>query len=78
LQDAPDGTLVRFSFQAIGAIDPAMIEGMTSGWTTLVASRLKALVETGSPEREVEESNMRVIGDRRATPGGSGSPRRRR
>jgi hypothetical protein len=73
LEDAPGGTLVRFSFRAMGAIEPAVIEGIESGWTTLVTSRLRAFVETGSPEGEVvAESNMRVIGDRRAAPGASG------
>jgi len=62
LDDAPAGTLVRFSFRAVGAIDPAIIEGMQSGWTTLV-SRLKAFVETGSPDdAAAAESNLRTIG----------------
>jgi DNA-binding transcriptional ArsR family regulator len=79
LEDAVGGTLLRFSFRAMGAIDPAMIEDIQSGWTSLVASRLKALVEFGSPEGAVAaESNMRVIGTRRARPGASGSPGRGR
>jgi DNA-binding transcriptional ArsR family regulator len=79
LEDAGPGTLVRFSFRAMGAIDPAMLEDIHSGWTSLVASRLKALVETGSPEATgAAESNMRVIGKRRASPGTSGSPGRGR
>jgi len=78
LEDAPGGTLLRFSFRAVGAIDQAVIEGIESGWTTLVASRLKAFVETGSPEGAIAaESNMRVIGARRAAPGPS-EPRRGR
>jgi DNA-binding transcriptional ArsR family regulator len=78
LEDAVAGTLVRFSFRAMGAIDPAMLEDIHSGWTSLVASRLKALVETGSPDATGAESNMRVLGNRRARPGASGSPGRRR
>jgi DNA-binding transcriptional ArsR family regulator/uncharacterized protein YndB with AHSA1/START domain len=79
LDDAPGGTLVRFSFRAVGAIDPADLEGIESGWTTLVASRLKALVETGSAEGAVAaESNLRAIGEPRAPPGRSGSRRRNR
>jgi DNA-binding transcriptional ArsR family regulator len=77
LDDAPGGTLVRFSFRAIGAIDPAEIEDIESGWTTLVASRLRALVETGSAEVAVAaESNLRAIGKPRAPPARSGSRRR--
>jgi hypothetical protein len=79
LDDAVGGTLVRFSFQAMGALDPAIIEDIKSGWTTLVASRLKALVETGSPEGAVAaESDTPVIGNRGARPGAAGSPGRRR
>jgi DNA-binding transcriptional ArsR family regulator/uncharacterized protein YndB with AHSA1/START domain len=77
LEDAPGGTLLRFSFRAVGAIDPAVIEGIESGWTALVASRLKALVEAGSAEGAEEESNLRAIGKPRARPAGSGSRRRR-
>jgi DNA-binding transcriptional ArsR family regulator len=78
LEDAPDGTLVRFSFRAVGAIDPATIDGIESGWTSLVTSRLKDLVEAGSAEGALAaESNLRAIGDPRARPAGSGSRRRR-
>jgi DNA-binding transcriptional ArsR family regulator/uncharacterized protein YndB with AHSA1/START domain len=79
LEDAPGGTLVRFSFRALGVIDPAVMEGIETGWATLVGSRLKALVETGSAEGAVAiESNLRAIGERRAPPAGSGSRRRKR
>jgi DNA-binding transcriptional ArsR family regulator len=79
LEDAAGGTLLRFSFRAIGAIDREMMEDIKSGWTTLVASRLRALVETGSPDGAVGAgSNMRVIGNRRAKPGASGLPGRGR
>jgi DNA-binding transcriptional ArsR family regulator len=79
LEDAPGGTLLRFSFRAVGAIDPAVSEGIESGWTALVASRLKAFVETGSAEGAVAaESNLRAIGEPRAPPDGSASRRRNR
>jgi hypothetical protein len=75
---APGGRLVRFSFRAVGAIDPAIIEDIESVWTALVASRLKALAETGSAEGALAaESNLRAIGEPRARPAGSG-PRRRK
>src|SRR5262249_18740403 len=47
LQEIADGTLLHFAFRAFGVIDPAKVEGMGSGWKELVATRLKALVETG-------------------------------
>jgi hypothetical protein len=76
LEDAPRGTLVRFSFRAVGAIDPAVVEDIESGWTTLVASRLRALVETGSAEGAVPAgSNLRAIGEPRPPPAGRGSRR---
>jgi hypothetical protein len=79
LSDAPDGTLLRFSFRAVGAIDPAVIEDIESGWATLVGSRLKALVETGFAEGAVgAESNLRAISDRRTPSAGSGSRRTKR
>jgi DNA-binding transcriptional ArsR family regulator/uncharacterized protein YndB with AHSA1/START domain len=78
LEDAPGGTLVHFSFRALGAIDPAVIDDIEIGWTALVASRLKALVEAGSAEGAVAaESNLRAIGEPRARPAGPGSRRRR-
>ena len=78
LEDAPGGTLLRFSFRAVGAIDTAAIESIESGWTTLVASRLKALVEAGSAEGGAAgESNLRVIGEPRAPTARSGSRRRK-
>jgi len=42
------GTLVRFSFRAIGVVDAEMADAMTRGWTELVGTRLKGLVETGT------------------------------
>jgi DNA-binding transcriptional ArsR family regulator len=77
LEDAPGGTLLRFSFRAVGAIDPADIEGIESGWTTLLASRLKALVQCGSAEGAVAtESKLRAIGEPRPPPVRSGSRRK--
>jgi DNA-binding transcriptional ArsR family regulator/uncharacterized protein YndB with AHSA1/START domain len=76
LEDAPGGTLVRFACRAVGAIDPAVVEGIERGWITLVGSRLKALVETGSAAGAVAaESNVRAIGEPRAPPVRSGSRR---
>jgi uncharacterized protein YndB with AHSA1/START domain len=78
LEDASGGTLVRFSFRAVGAIDPAIIDSIESGWTTLVTTRLKALVEAGAAEGAVRgESNLRAIGEPGVRPAGSGSRRRR-
>jgi DNA-binding transcriptional ArsR family regulator/uncharacterized protein YndB with AHSA1/START domain len=48
LAATPDGTALQFSFQAIGAIEAAMAEGFAAGWTELVTTRLKALVESGT------------------------------
>jgi DNA-binding transcriptional ArsR family regulator/uncharacterized protein YndB with AHSA1/START domain len=48
LATADDGTLVRFSFRAIGAVDAEAAERMAEGWSELVGTRLKALVESGT------------------------------
>jgi DNA-binding transcriptional ArsR family regulator/uncharacterized protein YndB with AHSA1/START domain len=42
------GTLLKFSFRAVGAADPAYVEAMGSGWTELLSRRLKTLVESGT------------------------------
>jgi DNA-binding transcriptional ArsR family regulator/uncharacterized protein YndB with AHSA1/START domain len=47
LSDSDGGTNVEFSFRAIGAIEPELIEQFTAGWGELVGRRLKTLVETG-------------------------------
>jgi DNA-binding transcriptional ArsR family regulator/uncharacterized protein YndB with AHSA1/START domain len=47
LSDSDDGTRVQFSFRAIGAIEPQLVERFAEGWTELVGRRLKTLVETG-------------------------------
>ncbi|MDQ6721321.1 MAG: ArsR family transcriptional regulator [Candidatus Dormibacteraeota bacterium] len=48
LSDRDDGTIVQFSFRAIGAIEPQFVDLFAEGWTELVGRRLKALVETGT------------------------------
>jgi DNA-binding transcriptional ArsR family regulator/uncharacterized protein YndB with AHSA1/START domain len=47
LSDGDEGTSVKFSFRAIGAIEPQLVERFAEGWTELVVRRLKTLVETG-------------------------------
>jgi DNA-binding transcriptional ArsR family regulator/uncharacterized protein YndB with AHSA1/START domain len=48
LSDGGDGTNLQFSFRAIGAIDPQVVERFADGWTELVGRRLKTLAETGT------------------------------
>src|SRR5262250_42811 len=48
LGESDAGTLLRFSFRAIGVVDAEVTEAMTRGWAELVGTRLKALVETGT------------------------------
>ncbi len=59
LSDSGGGTSVRFSFRAIGAIEPQLVERFAEGWTELVGRRLKTLAETGkrlgvAPDRPIE------------------------
>jgi DNA-binding transcriptional ArsR family regulator/uncharacterized protein YndB with AHSA1/START domain len=42
------GTLLKFSFRALGVVDQQLAEAMPSGWTELLSNRLKALVESGT------------------------------
>jgi DNA-binding transcriptional ArsR family regulator/uncharacterized protein YndB with AHSA1/START domain len=42
------GTLVQFSFRAIGVVDAEVAEGMSRGWADLVGMRRKGLVEAGT------------------------------
>jgi hypothetical protein len=42
------GTVLRFSFRAIGIVDAEVGEAMSRGWAELVQTRLKGLVETGT------------------------------
>jgi DNA-binding transcriptional ArsR family regulator/uncharacterized protein YndB with AHSA1/START domain len=48
LAESGAGTLLRFSFRAIGVVDAAVAEDMSRGWAELVGTRLKARVETGT------------------------------
>jgi DNA-binding transcriptional ArsR family regulator/uncharacterized protein YndB with AHSA1/START domain len=48
LAESGAGTLLRFSFRAIGVVDAAVGEAMSRGWAELVQTRLKGLVETGT------------------------------
>jgi hypothetical protein len=48
LAESGAGTLLRFSFRAIGVVDTAVAEDMSRGWAELVGTRLKARVETGT------------------------------
>jgi len=48
LIDSDAGTLLRFSFRAIGVVDAEVADAMTRGWTELVGTRLKRLVESGT------------------------------
>src|SRR5215468_7174834 len=48
LAESGGGTLVRFSFRAIGVVDAEVTEGMSRAWAELAGTRLKELVETGT------------------------------
>jgi DNA-binding transcriptional ArsR family regulator/uncharacterized protein YndB with AHSA1/START domain len=48
LAEAGAGTLLRFSFRAIGVMDAAVAGDTSLGWAELVGTRLKELVETGT------------------------------
>jgi DNA-binding transcriptional ArsR family regulator/uncharacterized protein YndB with AHSA1/START domain len=48
LAESDAGTLLRFSFRAIGAVDAEVAGAMSRGWAELAGTRLKALVETGT------------------------------
>lgn len=48
LAESGAGTLLRFSFQAIGVMDAKVAQDMSRGWAELVGTRLKRLVETGT------------------------------
>jgi len=47
LAEAGTGTLLQFSFRAIGVMDAAVAGDKSRGWAELVGTRLKKLVETG-------------------------------
>jgi DNA-binding transcriptional ArsR family regulator/uncharacterized protein YndB with AHSA1/START domain len=46
LAESSAGTLVRFSFRAIGVMDAEVAGAMSRAWAELVSTRLKGLVET--------------------------------
>ena len=48
LAESAAGTLLQFSFRAIGVMDETAAEDKSRGWAELVGTRLKALVETGT------------------------------
>ena len=48
LAEVGTGTLLRFSFRAIGVMDAAVAGDKSRGWEELVGFRLKELVETGT------------------------------
>jgi DNA-binding transcriptional ArsR family regulator/uncharacterized protein YndB with AHSA1/START domain len=60
LTPTDSGTLLKFSFRAVGVVDPEIVEAMPSGWSELVATRLKALVESGT--------RLGIAADRAPTP----------
>jgi DNA-binding transcriptional ArsR family regulator/uncharacterized protein YndB with AHSA1/START domain len=48
LAETGAGTLLRFSFRAIGVVDAELAGAMSRAFAELVGTRLKALVETGT------------------------------
>jgi DNA-binding transcriptional ArsR family regulator/uncharacterized protein YndB with AHSA1/START domain len=46
LAESAAGTLLRFSFRAIGVVDAEVAGAMSRAWAELVGTRLKGLVET--------------------------------
>ena len=48
LARSDEGTLLRFAFRAVGAVDPGVAEQVAQGWNELIGTRLKALVEGGA------------------------------
>jgi DNA-binding transcriptional ArsR family regulator/uncharacterized protein YndB with AHSA1/START domain len=48
LAESGTGTLLRFSFRAIGVVDADAAEAISRGWAELAGARLKRLVETGT------------------------------
>jgi DNA-binding transcriptional ArsR family regulator/uncharacterized protein YndB with AHSA1/START domain len=48
LAESGAGTLLRFSFRAIGVVDAAVADDMSRGWAELIGTRLKTLAETGT------------------------------
>ena len=48
MAESGGGTLLQFSFRAIGVVDAEAAEAMSRAWAELVRTRLKELVETGT------------------------------
>src|SRR5262249_45172976 len=48
LAESAAGTLLQFSFRAIGVVDAEVAGAMSRAWAELVGTRLKGLVETGT------------------------------
>jgi DNA-binding transcriptional ArsR family regulator/uncharacterized protein YndB with AHSA1/START domain len=68
LAESGAGTLLRFSFRAIGVMDATAAEDKSRGWAELVGTRLKALVETGTrlgidPDEPPSIRSIRKEGD---------------
>jgi DNA-binding transcriptional ArsR family regulator/uncharacterized protein YndB with AHSA1/START domain len=47
LSEIDEGTAVRFSFRAVGVVDPDIAAAVSRAWTELVGERLKLLIEDG-------------------------------
>jgi DNA-binding transcriptional ArsR family regulator len=70
LAPTDSGTLLKFTFRAVGAIDPELAEAMSKGLSELVSERLKALVESGTrlgiaadrPPTPIRQANKRRTG----------------
>jgi DNA-binding transcriptional ArsR family regulator/uncharacterized protein YndB with AHSA1/START domain len=64
------GTLLKFTFRAVGAVDPELAQAMSEGLRELVSERLKALVEHGTrlgiavdrPPTPIHRTTKRRIG----------------
>ena len=68
LAESAAGTLLRFSFRALGLVDAEVAGAMSRGWAELVGTRLKALVETGTrlgidPDEPPSIRSIRKEGD---------------
>jgi DNA-binding transcriptional ArsR family regulator/uncharacterized protein YndB with AHSA1/START domain len=48
LAESATGTLLQFSFRAIGVADAEVAQAMSRAWAELIGIRLKGLVETGT------------------------------
>jgi DNA-binding transcriptional ArsR family regulator len=65
LDETAGCTLLRFTFRAVGVVEPAMVDAMSRGWNEMIGTRLKALVETGARLGidSNERAEVRLIGD---------------